>query len=143
MISSLTTLGKDISHKEINLKVVCALSGKWKNMQENCLATKDLGAVSPEALFSDFKALELDLKEEMPINHVDDSDNAPTLSKGLTFKAYVEPITPAVTSAFSTIDIFDMSREELEQFVLAHIKGYESSNERAAKYKLFYKQHKG
>lgn len=47
MVSSLTTLGKDLTHKEINLKVILALSGKWQNMKEICLIMKDLGALSP------------------------------------------------------------------------------------------------
>lgn len=54
--TSLTSLGKELSFKEINLKVVHALSGKRKTMKEFCFTTKDLGAISPEILFSDFKA---------------------------------------------------------------------------------------
>lgn len=97
-------------------------------MKENFLTMKDLGVLSPKALVFDFKALEFDLKEKAPINHADDSDDA---------------LNPAVTSALATHNIFDMSKEQLEEFSLAHIKGYDASNTRAAKYKRFYKQKKG
>lgn len=36
-----------------------------------------------------------------------------------------------------------MSREELEDFALAQIKGYDTLKVRAVKYKHFHKQHKG
>lgn len=48
--------------------------------------------------------------------------DVPTPLKGFASKANVEPVTPVVTSSFSTHDIFDMSREESEEFALAYIK---------------------
>lgn len=67
VVSTLATLEKYLSYKEINLKVVCDLTVKWQNTKENCLSSRDLGVMSHEALFSDFKALEFDLNKENPV----------------------------------------------------------------------------
>lgn len=140
MVSSLTTLGKDLTYKEVNSKVVRALTGKWQTIKENCLFMKDLGAVSPEALFSDFKAMEFDFSGKATR---EDEDEPSTPAKGLAFEAYEDPVSIVPSAAFSHGDVNDMSKDELREFALTLLKGFNTSNARAAKYKRFYKNQRG
>lgn len=61
----------------------------------------------------------------------------------MTFKAIEEPVITAPTAAFSHGDIGDMSKDELQDFAFALLRGLNTSNAKAAKYKSFYKNHQG
>lgn len=69
--------------------------------------------MSPEMMFSEFKALKFDLNKK---KHHKEDEEAPTLSRILAFKAVVEPTT--TESNLSNNDIAKMSKEELEDYAL-------------------------
>ena len=125
MIATLISLGKEFTNKEINLKVVRALTRKWQTMKELYLATKDLSKFTPEILFSEHNAHEFDLNRMS----LDDEDDVPTSSKGVAFKA-------AETS--SDHSIAKMTREKLEEHYAFLSRNFNKMNSRVGKYKRFY-----
>lgn len=95
--------------------------GKWQTIKDNCLFMKDLGVVSPETLFSDFKAMEFDLNGKVL---KDEDDDRPAPAKGLAFEAYEELVSSVPSATFSHGDVADMSKEELKEFALTLLKGF-------------------